>query len=163
MDSDWEGDPRTRKRVTGWCIFLYGQLISWGSCGQKTLKISSTTAEYVAITEACKEVLYLKNIAQFLNCAVTLPIKILCDNMGAVFLSNNYEGKRTKYLETQYHFVREYVEKDTLAVKFVRSSENYADIFTKNVGADVHRQLTDYLCFAQDLAAHVQARWGIGK
>ena len=87
-----------------------------------------------------------KNIAQFLNCAVTLPIKILCDNMGAVFLSNNYEGKRTKYLETQYHFVREYVEKDTVAVKFVRSSENYADIFTKNVGADVHRQLTDYLC-----------------
>ena len=78
--------------------------------------------------------------------------------MGAVFLSNNYEGKRTKYLETQYHFVREYVEKKTVAVMFVRSSQNYADIFTKNVGSDIHKSLTNYLCFSLGIDTHVEAR-----
>ena len=86
---------------------------------------------------------------------------MMCDNMGAVFLSNNYEGKRTKYLETQYHFVREDVENKTVMVKFVKSSENYADLFTKNVSPQVHAELTDYLCFSADLASYVKARWGV--
>ena len=78
--------------------------------------------------------------------------------MGAVFLSNNYEGKRTKYLDTQYHFVREYVDNKTVMVKFVRSEDNYADLFTKNVRSDLHRKFTEYMFFAASVA---EAWWGI--
>ena len=114
------------------------------------MTLISTTAEYTAITEATKEILYVKNLLTFVESKVQTPIKLLCDNMGAVFLSNNYEGKRTKYLETQYHFVREYIEKKTVVVTFVRSESNYADIFTKNVRKDIHHTLTDYLGFFGD-------------
>ena len=77
--------------------------------------------------------------------------------MGAVFLSNNYEGKRTKYLDIKYHFVREYTENQTVTVKFVKSAENYADIFTKHVSAPVLNNLTDYLLAARCFSA----RWGV--
>ena len=100
----------------------------------------------------------LEKYCGFLECRVTLPITILCDNMGAVFLSNNYEGKRTKYLDTQYHFVREYVDNKTVMVKFVRSEDNYADLFTKNVRSDLHRKFTEYMFFAASVA---EAWWGI--
>ena len=51
-----------------------------------------------------------------------------------------------RYLETQYHFVREYVQNGTVCVNFVKSTENYADVFTKNVSSPVLEILTDYLC-----------------
>ena len=105
VDSDWGGDTDTRQSTSGWIFFVDNCIIAWGSKAQKTVIMSSCTAEYVAITEAMKQVLYLRSIAEFSDIGILLPIRVLCDNMGAVFLSNNYDGKRTKYLETQYHFV----------------------------------------------------------
>ncbi len=57
MDSYWVGDPGSLKMLLVG-LFLYGQLIIWGRRGKKTVTIRSTTAEYIDITEACKEVLY---------------------------------------------------------------------------------------------------------
>ena len=74
-----------------------------------------------------------------------LPITIYCDNIGAVFLVNNYEGKRTKYLDTQYHFVREYITDGVITVKFVWSEDNYTDTFTKNVSGTLKEKLTSYV------------------
>ena len=53
--------------------------------------------------------------------------------MGALFLSKNYERKRTKYLDIRYHFVREYVHEGVFTVIFVPTEENKEDPFTKNV------------------------------
>jgi len=128
---------------------------------KKTVTISSCTAEYVAITEAMKQVLFLRNLTKFLRMDIVPPLRVLCDNMGVVFLSNNFEGKRTKYLETQYHFVREYVQKKTVTVKFIHTDENYADIFTKNVVPEVHRELTDYMCLLCATASVTESRWGV--
>ena len=53
------------------------------------------------------------------------------------------------------------MENETESVKFVRSSENYANVFTKNVSGDVYSVLTDYLCFSVGWDAEVKARWGV--
>ena len=108
------------------------------------MSLSSSTAEYVGITEVCKEVLFIRNVATSLGLRFKLPIVIICDNISAVFLSKNNEGKRTKYLDTQYHFVREYVENGTVVVVFVRSEDNRADPFTKNVTEVVYRRHSEY-------------------
>ena len=125
-------------------MYLAGCLISWCSRAQRTVALSSTTAEYIGVTEICKEVLFIRNIGVSLGLKFKLPIIILCDNIGAVFLSKNNQGKRTKYLDTQYHFVREYVENGTVVVVFVRSEENRADPFTKNVTEIIYARHSDY-------------------
>ena len=133
-DSDWAGDKDSRKSVTGWAIFLCRCLVSWGSRGQKTVSLSSSEAEYVALTEVSKEVLFVRSILSFLDKdSVEYPIVIHCDNVGAIFLSNNSESRRTKYLDTKYHFVRHYVENGVIKVVFVTTETNLADPFTKNV------------------------------
>ena len=67
VDSDWAGDPDTRKSVSGWCIFLGVNLIGWKSKGQKCTSMSSTEAEYIAISELCMDLLYIQNVLAFLQ------------------------------------------------------------------------------------------------
>ena len=70
VDSDWGGDYSTRKSTTGY-IFLLGYTpISWSSKLQKSVAISSCEAEYMALKEATKELIWLKAVfsqIEFLN------------------------------------------------------------------------------------------------
>ena len=70
-------------------------------------------------------------VASVLRFNFILPIRIYCDNMGALFLAKNYEGKRTKYLDIRYHFVREYVRDGIFSILFVPTLENRAYTFKK--------------------------------
>ena len=80
-----------------------------------------------------------------MNLPVQTPTIVKCDNMGAVFLSRNSETKRTKYLDAKYHFVREHVENGVIEVIFVKSEENKADPFTKNVSWKIYAKNMEYL------------------
>lgn len=139
-DRDWAGDKTSSKSITEWEIFLAGCLVSWGSHGQKMVTLSSSEAEYVAVSELCKEILYLKTILESLGENVKLPITVYFDNVGEIVLAKNNESKRTKYIETRVHFVRDHVINGTVIIKFVRSENNKADPFTKNVNESTHMQ-----------------------
>lgn len=145
VDSDWAGDTEMRKRVSGWDLYLEKCLIGWGSRAQKTVSISSSTAEYVAITDVCKEVLFVKNIMQSLGLVLDYPIIIHCDNVGALYMAKNNESRRTKYLDTQYHFVREYVEDGVVKIIFVHSEDNRVDPYTKNVSEPIYKKNVECL------------------
>lgn len=136
-DSDFAGDTDTRRSVSGFVIYLCGAVIAWRSKGQKSVSLSSTEAEYVAISEVAMEILYVAGILKFLDVPLEYPIIVNVDNIGAVYLSKNATtGSRTKHIDTRYHFVREYIEDGIVKVQFVRSEENHADIFTKNLNTE---------------------------
>ena len=72
-------------------------------------------------------------ITEFLGQPVEYPIKVHCDNIGAIYLAYNEKiARRTKHVDTRTHFARRYVEEGTIKIVFVRSDENDADIFSKN-------------------------------
>lgn len=136
-DSDFAGDTETRKSVSGFIIYLCGAAISWRSKGQKSVSLSSTEAEYMAISEVAMEILYIVGILKFLGVPLKYPVEVKVDNIGAVYLSKNATtGNRTKHIDTRYHFVREYIEDGIVKVIFVRSEDNDADIFTKNLNTE---------------------------
>ena len=55
------------------------------------------------------------------------------DNVGAIWLSNNRTtSDRTNHIDIRTSFVKEYEEDGKIIIKFVKSEENEADIFTKN-------------------------------
>ena len=61
------------------------------------------------------------------------------DNIGAIFMSENVSTtNRTKHVDVRYHFVREFIEDGFVKIVFVRSKENAADIFTKNVNGEIY-------------------------
>jgi hypothetical protein len=72
---------------------------------------------------------------------VKLPIVVKSDNVGAIFMAeNSSSGVRTHHIDTRYHFVREHVEDGFIKIVFVKSEENNADVFTKNVGKEAYEK-----------------------
>jgi hypothetical protein len=84
-DSDYAVDKETRRSVTGYVIFMDGSPISWRSKGQKNVTLSTTEAEYVALSEATRELKFIHQILMMMGVEVVLPIRVNVDNIGAIF------------------------------------------------------------------------------
>ena len=114
-------------------IYVMGCLASWKSRGQRGVTLSSTEAEYVAISEVVAEVMFIKQVLESMGQLVKLPIIVEVDNVGAIYLSKNPGlSQRTKHVDIRFHFVREFVRDGIVEVIFIKSEENRSDIFTKN-------------------------------
>jgi hypothetical protein len=143
-DSDFAGDKDTRRSITGFIIYLYGSPIAWRSRSQKSVSLSSTEAEYVALSEVATEIIFIKDILEFMGIEVKVPIVVNVDNVGAIYLAKKAGStSRTKHVDTRYHYVREYIEDGVLLVQFVRLEDNDADTFTKNVGGILYEKHTN--------------------
>ncbi len=91
----------------------------------------------MTISEVAMEILYIVGILKFLGVQIQYPIEVDVNNIGAVYLAQNATtGNRTKHIDTRYHFVRKYIEDGIVKVIFVRSENNHADIFTKNLNGE---------------------------
>ena len=131
-DADWANDPVQRKSTTGYIVFFNGVPISWHSGLQSTISLSSCEAEYVALSECCREVDYLRSIVDFLHHPSKGPTQIFEDNQGTIDLVGNpVHHRRTKHVEVKYHYVRDAQEKGRMVVTKVHTSLNHADIMTK--------------------------------
>ena len=137
-DSEFAGDRETRKSVYGYITYYCGAPISWKSKSGNSVTLSSTEAEYYASSETAKELLFIYNLVISMEKDLELPIIMNVDNTGAIYLANNYStGPRTKHIDIRTHFVRELIIKGILKVEFIKSENNDADIFTKNVGEEL--------------------------
>lgn len=136
-DSDYSGDKDTRKSVSGFMIYLMGAPVAWRSRSQKSVTLSSTEAEYVAVSEVATEIIFVRNLLEFLGIRIVYPIILFVDNIGAIYLAEQSgSSTRTKHVDTRYHFVREYIEQGVVKIVFVRSEDNVSDPFTKNLSVN---------------------------
>ena len=111
-DSDFAGDKDTRLSVSGYGIYLFNCLVSWKSRAMRTHALSSTEAEYIAVSEVLCEILFIRQVLEFMGVKIEYPIVIHCDNIGAIFLAHNAKvSSRTKHIQLKTHFIREYVDK----------------------------------------------------
>ena len=125
---------------------MNGCLISWKSRGQKHLTLSSTEAKYIAVSEVCTDIMFIKMIMEFLQFKIERPVKVHCDNVGAIFTGNNAkQSVRTKHIDVKYHFIREHVVDGMVEIVFVSSEENDSDIFTKNVSKETYERHSEKL------------------
>ena len=121
-DSDWGNVINDRYSITGSCFKLQGALISWSSKKQPTIALSSTEAEYMALSNAVQEALWLqKLISEFNSNYIKNPIKIYCDNMGAIAIGQNQIISNKS----------EHIEKGNVIVEYLPSGQMPADILTK--------------------------------
>jgi hypothetical protein len=134
-DADWAGDIETRRSTSGYVFVLNGSCISWRSKKQRTVALSSTEAEYMALSEATQEAVWLKSFLQELGeLAGDDALTIREDNQGAIALAKNPEfHKRTKHIDIRYHFVREKVEDGQVSLEYCPTREMLADLMTKAI------------------------------
>lgn len=134
-DADWAGDKDTRQSTTGYVFSLADGAISWKSRLQPTVALSSTEAEYRAITEAGQELIWLRNMMTRLGYDDSNPTILQSDNLGAIHLTNKsvFHG-RTKHIEIHYHWIRETVQSGKMEIQHCPSELMIADLLTKPLG-----------------------------
>jgi hypothetical protein len=82
--------------------------------------LSSNEAEYVAISEAVKEIRFMRFLLSDFAIDVDPAIVVKIDNIGAMFKAQNIlTGVRTHHVDTRYHFIRENVKRITTKIKFL--------------------------------------------
>jgi hypothetical protein len=137
-DSEFAGDKDTRISVYGYVTYYCGAPISWKSKSGQSVTLSSTEAEYYASSEAAKELLFVYNLIKSMGLELQMHMILYVDNTGAIYLANNYStGQRTKHIDIRAHFVRELIVDELLRIVFIKSEDNDADIFTKNVSEEL--------------------------
>lgn len=92
----------------------------------------STEAEYISLAESCRELLWLKKLLKDFGEPVQEPVQIFEDNQSCIkMLEQNAGLKRSKHVDTKYHFVKDLAENDNVNVTYCPSADMLADIFTK--------------------------------
>jgi len=136
-DSNYGANSEDRRSISGYIATVGGMITSWSSQTQQIVCLSSTEAEYVAMTSCTQEAIFQQQLLQELNLN-TDPMVIYEDNQGAIFLSENEQvSKITKHIDIRYHFIRDLVRDNKLKIKYIESEKNVSDILTKNVHRNV--------------------------
>lgn len=129
-DADYASDPIDRKSVTGFLFKLNGPIV-WNSKKQISVSVSTTESEYVALSEATKDIIWIQRFLETLKIKSS-PALIWGDNQAAIKLVKNPEfHKRTKHIDVKYHFIREAYKKNIIEVQYIDTKEQEADILTK--------------------------------
>lgn len=145
VDADWGGDIQDRKSYTGYVFTIGGSIVSWEARKQRCVALSSTEAEYIALSEASKEAIHLRRLlVEFVP--QTGPVLLLNDNQGAQKLVvSPVFHRRTKHIDIRYHFVRNAFEENLIKVEYLSTQEMVADIMTKELGSEKHRRCVERL------------------
>ena len=149
VDADFAGnwrqaeahqDPMTSKSRSGWIIRFAGAPITWASKMQTITAMSTTEAEYIALSTSLREVIPLLGLlreAREHGLRVNeLPPKVICtvfeDNSGALELARLPKIRpRTKHINQAYHHFREHVERKEILIEATPTKNQIADVLTK--------------------------------
>ncbi|GKA85889.1 retrovirus-related pol polyprotein from transposon TNT 1-94 [Tanacetum coccineum] len=144
-DADHAGCQDTRRSTSGSMQFLGDRLVSWSSKRQKSAAISSTEAEYIALSGCCAQVLWTRSQLTDYGLGFN-KIPMYCDNKSAIALCcNNVQHSRSKHIDIRYHFIKENVENGVIELYFVNTEYQLADIFTKALCRERIEFLSDKL------------------
>jgi hypothetical protein len=133
-DADWASDTIDRKSISGYSFFFQGSLISWSSVKQKAIALSSTEAEYYAMTHAFKEGLWLRVFLNLLDFPILRPFPIFSDNQATCSLSHSPAiSSRSKHIDIRHHFIRALVQDGSFLTSWIPTADMPADIFTKSL------------------------------
>ena len=158
-DLDWAGDLGDRKSTGGFVFSMANGPVSWSSRKQTIVAASSCEAEYISLSTASKEAIWLRRLANdVLRCAPTQgimikskdPTPLKSDNQGAIALAQNESiNRRNKHIDIAYHFVRDAVKRGEVVLEYVPTTAMVADVFTKPLG----RVLFEKFCLGIGLSS----------
>ncbi|SYW82257.1 uncharacterized protein UHO2_00742 [Ustilago hordei] len=140
-DANWASDATIQRRSTSGSVALvYGNPVAWKSATQRCVSLSAVEAEFIAATEATREVLFLKQLLRSIGIATGTPT-VYSDNTGCIQVSKDpAQHWKLKHIDTKYHFIRNNVQEGRVQIKYVDTTRNLADILTKPIGRQAMQQ-----------------------
>ena len=142
-DADWAGDANERRSTTGYVFSVGMGAVSWNCKKQPTIALSTTEAEYMALSHSTKEAIWIRKLLADVGFDQEGAMCIMCDNQGCITLAKNpTHHSRTKHIDVQHHFIRVKLEEGTIALMYCPTQEMVADVLTKALARPRHEGLT---------------------
>jgi transposase InsO family protein len=133
-DASWGSEPQDRKSTSGYIFTLAGGPITWYSKKQSCIALSSTAAEYIALSKAVEEAIYLRTLLSELQWDQESATDIYQDNNGSRFMATNEANTKTsKHIEIRYHYSRDMVKKGHVNIRYLETTKMPADMLTKPI------------------------------
>jgi hypothetical protein len=121
-----------RKSRSGHVFLMAGAAVTWRSKKQATVSLSSTEAEYIALSEATMEAIWLRQLLKELHVPTSRSTTIMQDNMSTIAIATNpVHHNRTKHIDVKHHFIREHIDRKDIALVYCPTNDMIADIMTK--------------------------------
>lgn len=131
-------------------MYLCGAPISWICSLQKSVALSSVEAEYMALSCAARQIIWLRQLLKELFSEQFGPTFIGEDNQGAIHLVNNpSSSRRTRHINVRYHFTRDAVINGQVDVRYVPTDKQPADILTKYLSTPNFLKARELLFYQQ--------------
>ena len=153
--------------TAGYVIRLFGDVIAWKSRKINYASLSTCEAEYLAISDACKELISIDKSIRYVNGRTLFPVTIWCDNSSSrncTEIDGSHKlksfdlsikeikeeleerektGKRKTMDESHGDYVKQCVDEGRVKVRWISTNENIADIMTKPLPKEAHNYLRD--------------------
>jgi len=132
-DADFAtSDPERRRVTSGYVFKFWGGAISYQSKRQPSVTLATGDAEYIALSQAAREMMWLRSLLYELGFDPMGATTIFCDNQAAIAIAKNpVADTRSKQIDIRFHYVRELVERDELHAQYIPTSTMLADGLTK--------------------------------
>lgn len=134
-DANYATNRDDRVSLGGLIIYIDNVPITWRTCKQKSVSLSTMEAEFIALAEASKEMVWVKNIINDQRLDLHLQeCELFCDNKAAIDFSRSpVQNNRSKHIDVKFFFVRQLINDGVFTLRFVPSKHNKADILTKPI------------------------------
>ena len=141
-DADWAGDHSDRKSTSGYVFMLLGAPISWGSKKQKSVSLSTSEAEYIALSLAIQEGKWIHRLLCEILTAANEEgpdLNIREDNQSCLKMTKNpVNHGRAKHIDIKYHHIRDEVKRGEVKLEYCETAVMLADIMTKGLQVTPH-------------------------
>ncbi|RVW73427.1 Retrovirus-related Pol polyprotein from transposon TNT 1-94 [Vitis vinifera] len=145
-DADWAGSVTDRRSTSGYCSFVWGNLVTWRSKKQSVVARNSAEAEFRAMAQGICEGIWLNRLLEELRVPLKHPMVLYCDNQAAISIAKNpVHHDRTKHVEIDRHFIKEKIEEGVFKVSYTPTNCQTADILTKALARVNFEDLTEKL------------------
>ena len=145
VDADWGGNMTDRRSYPGFAYIFSGAAISWEARKQRTVSLSSTESEYLAISEATKEALYLKDLLNEIGLKCD-SVQLYNDSQSAQKLASSFGfHPQTKHIDVRHHFIKQKQQNGDINLLYIPTEDMPADVLTKGLPVDKHTKCRDAL------------------
>ena len=143
-DADWAGDTDDRKSTSGYLFLIAEGSVSWKSRKQSTVALSTAEAEYVALSAAVQECMWIQRLLSELGNPPHGPTTILEDNQSSIAMARNpqFHG-RAKHIDIKHHFVREQVSNGSIKLQYCPTEDMLADVLMKGLAQQRYSTLRE--------------------
>ena len=131
-NSNWAGSITDRRSPTGYCTYVWGNLVTWRSKKQPVVSRNNAEAEFRVMALRICEGMWLRKLLADLRFPNEGHLRLLCDNQAAINIAKDpIHLDRTKHIKIDHHFIKEKIEADIISINYTPTKNQIADILTK--------------------------------